>query len=411
MPLTTPGPTLGVVGGGQLGRMLAEAAAPLGVDVVVSDPTPDAPAAPVARDQVVGDFDDEETVRELADRADFLTFEIELADPDLLERIAAETGTPVHPDPDTLRTIEDKLVQKRRLAEAGVPVPEFRAVDTAAELRAACEELGYPAMLKARMGGYDGRGNLPVGSPDDVEDAFAEIVDAAQGGSQDEPAGVAMVEEMVDFERELAVMGCQGAVEHGDGAADGTDAAPERDTFPVTETVHREEILRETLSPTRADEAVNERAREVALDVLDVMEGRGVYGIELFETADGEILLNEIAPRPHNSGHWTIEGCHTSQFEQHVRAVTGRPLGDTGRRAPTVSANILGGGESRRAATLHGEASIFETPRAHLHWYGKREVYRLRKMGHVTLVGEDHDAPADLLSTVASVRDDLSFAE
>jgi len=402
MPLTTPGPTLGVVGGGQLGRMLAEAAAPLGVEVVVSDPTPDAPASPVARDQVVGDFDDEETVRELADRADVITFEIELADPDLLERVAAETGTPVHPDPDTLRTIEDKLVQKRRLADAGVPVPEFRAVDSAEDLRAACEELGYPAMLKARMGGYDGRGNVPVESPDDVEDAFAEIVDAAQGGSRDDPAGVAMVEEMVDFERELAVMGCLGSETHG------TDG-PERDTFPVTETVHREEILRETVSPARADEAVRERAREVARDVLDVMEGRGVYGIELFETSDGDILLNEIAPRPHNSGHWTIEGCHTSQFEQHVRAVTGRPLGDTGRRAPTVSANILGDGEGRRRATLHGEGSIFETPRAHLHWYGKREVYPLRKMGHVTLVGEGDADPADLLPTVESVRDDLSF--
>jgi len=405
MPLTTPGPTLGVVGGGQLGRMLAEAAAPLGVEVVVSDPTPDAPASPVARDQVVGDFDDEETVRELAERSDYLTFEIELADPDLLERVSEETGTPVHPDPDTLRTIEDKLVQKRRLADAGVPVPAFRAVDSADELRAACEELGYPAMLKARMGGYDGRGNVPIESPDDVEAAFAEIVDAAQGGSQDDPAGVAMVEEMVDFERELAVMGCQGAVEHGDG----DERSPERDTFPVTETVHREEILRETVSPARADDAVRERARDVARDVLDVMQGRGVYGIELFETADGEILLNEIAPRPHNSGHWTIEGCHTSQFEQHVRAVTGRPLGDTGRRAPTVSANVLGGGDGRRQATLHGEESIFETPRAHLHWYGKREVYRLRKMGHVTLVGEDDADPSDLLSAVGSVRDDLSF--
>ncbi|WP_459192394.1 5-(carboxyamino)imidazole ribonucleotide synthase [Halosimplex sp. J119] len=403
MTLSSPAPTLGVVGGGQLGRMLAEAASPLGVEVVVSDPTPDAPAAPVARDQIVGDFDDREAVRELAERADVLTFEIELADPDMLEAVAEETDTPVHPHPETLRIIEDKLVQKRRLAEAGVPVPEFREVNSAEELREALDELGYPAMLKARKGGYDGRGNLPVESPEDVEEAFAEIVDAAQGGSQDDPSGVAMVEEMVDFERELAVMGCLGSAEHGEGDA------PERDTFPVTETIHREEILRETRSPAEADESVRERAREVALDVLDVMEGRGVYGIELFEAPDGEILLNEIAPRPHNSGHWTIEGCHTSQFEQHVRAVTGRPLGDTDRRAPTVSANILGDVDERQDAVLSGEDAVFDRPRAHLHWYGKREVYPLRKMGHVALVGKQGERTDRLLAAVRELRDELTF--
>ncbi|MFB6174092.1 MAG: 5-(carboxyamino)imidazole ribonucleotide synthase [Halobacteriales archaeon] len=402
MTLTSPGPTLGVVGGGQLGRMLAEAAAPLGVEVVVSDPTPDAPAAAVARDQVVGDFDDPETVRELAERADYLTLEIELADPDLLERVAEETGTPVHPDPETLRIIEDKLVQKRRLAEAGVPVPEFREVNSADDLRDALDDLGYPAMLKARKGGYDGRGNVPVESPKDVEEAFAEIVDAAQGGSLDDPAGVAMVEEMVPFKRELAVMGCLGSARNEEGTH-------ERATFPVTETVHREEILRETVAPARGSESVRQRAREVALDVLDVMEGRGVYGIELFQGPDDEILLNEIAPRPHNSGHWTIEGCHTSQFEQHVRAVTRRPLGTTGRRAPTVSANILGDVDERQDATLSGEETVFETPRAHLHWYGKREVYRLRKMGHVTLVGAGDATTDELLADVRGVRDQLTF--
>ncbi|MCU4798932.1 5-(carboxyamino)imidazole ribonucleotide synthase [Halobacteria archaeon HArc-gm2] len=395
MTLSTPGPTLGVVGGGQLGRMLGEAAAPLGVELVVTDPTPDPPAAPVVRDALVGEFDDEGTFRELAERADVLTYEIELADPDVLERVAEETGTPVHPDPETLRTIQDKLVQKRRLSEAGVPVPEFRQVDSADDLREACEELGYPAMLKAREGGYDGRGNVPVESPEDVEGAFAAI------------DGPAMVEEMVDFERELAVMGCRGA----DG---------ERDTFPVTETIHREEILRESVSPPRVDdgeagEAVLDHARDVVLDVLDAMDGRGVFGVELFETPDGEILLNEIAPRPHNSGHWTIEGCHTSQFEQHVRAVMGMALGTTERRAPTVSANVLGDVEERRPATLSGEESVLATPRAHLHWYGKHDVYELRKMGHVTLVGgddgDDESDTDDLLGEVRALRDELTFQQ
>jgi 5-(carboxyamino)imidazole ribonucleotide synthase len=383
MTHTAPGPTLGVVGGGQLGRMLGEAAAPLGVDVIVSDPTPDAPAAPVVSDQVVGDFDDESTLRELAERADYLTFEIELADPDVLERVGEEAGTPVHPHPDTLRTIQDKLVQKRRLREAGVPVPAFRAVDSAEDLRDALDDLGCPAMLKAREGGYDGRGNAPVRGPEDVEEAFAAI------------DGPAMVEEFVDFERELAVMGCLGA--------------DERDVFPVTETVHEEEILREMVAPARAPATVRERAHEVAGDVLDVMSGRGVFGIELFETSDGEILLNEIAPRPHNSGHWTIEGCHTSQFEQHVRAVTGTSLGTTEQRATAATVNILGDVSERQEATLYGLGEALATDALAVHWYGKREVYRLRKMGHLTLARADRDRDG-LLRAVRDVRGSLSFA-
>jgi 5-(carboxyamino)imidazole ribonucleotide synthase len=383
MPLTSPGTTVGVVGGGQLGRMLGEAAAPLGIELLVSDPTPDAPATPVVREQLVGSFDDQETFRELGERADYLTFEIELADPDALEAVQEATRTPVHPRPETLRIIQDKLVQKRRLSEAGVPVPEFRAVDSAEQLEAAMDELGYPAMLKAREGGYDGRGNVPVERPEDVESAFAAI------------DGPAMVEEFVDFERELAVMGCR-----GDG---------ERDTFPVTETIHEEEILRETVSPARTDQASLERAREVARDVLDVMSGRGVFGIELFETTDGEILLNEIAPRPHNSGHWTIEGCHTSQFEQHLRAVTGLPLGSTERRCPTASKNLLGDVVDRQQARLHGVEAALSRDRLAMHWYGKREVYRLRKMGHVTLAGENDSDTA--LDAVRDAVEPLTFVD
>jgi 5-(carboxyamino)imidazole ribonucleotide synthase len=382
MQLTSPGVTVGVVGGGQLGRMLGEAGSPLGIELIISDPTQECPASLVARDQVVGDFDDEETVYELGERADYLTFEIELADPDVLEAVEAETGTPVHPRPETLRIIQDKLVQKEELRAVGVPVPAFEAVDSADELREALDELGYPAMLKAREGGYDGRGNVLVETPEDVEEAFEAI------------QGPAMVEEFVDYDRELAVIGCK-----GDG---------ETDTFPVTETIHREEILRETVSPPRTDEETRERAREVATDILDVMDGRGVYGIELFERADGTILLNEIAPRPHNSGHWTIEGCHTSQFEQHLRAVTGLPLGSTERREPTALANVLGDVDERQEAALSGLEDVLQTDTVSLHWYGKREVYNLRKMGHISSVGTEPDS---VLSLVREVRDWLTFRE
>ena len=380
--LTSPGPTLGVVGGGQLGRMLGEAAGPLGVEVVVSDPTPDCPARPVVRDQVVGDFDDEATVRELAERADVLTYEIELADPGALRRVAEETGTPVHPDPATLRTIQDKLVQNRAFADAGIPLPEFRRVDDAGDLRAAGEELGWPVMLKARSGGYDGRGNFPVEGPDEAGTALEAL------------GGPALAEAFVEFERELAVIGVRGA--------------DDRRTFPVTETVHREEILRESVSPARTDEATRERAREVARDVLDEMDGRGVYGIELFEHG-GDILVNEVAPRPHNSGHWTIEGCHTSQFEGHVRAVLGWPLGSTDRRAPTVSANVLGDVDEPEPAELRNVRRALAEPRLALHWYGKREVRPLRKMGHLTTVAGRDEAVDDLLERTRAIRDDLTF--
>ncbi len=379
----TPAATVGVVGGGQLGRMMGEAAGPLGVELVVSDPTPDCPAAPLVREQIVGEFDDYDAIRELAERADVLTFEIELADPDEMQRVGEETDTPIHPDPDTLRTIQDKLVQNRALAEGGLPVPAFRGVETEAELLEAGEELGWPLMLKAREGGYDGRGNRPVEGPGEAAEALEEI------------GGAALAEELVDFERELAVMGAV-----GDG---------ETRAYPVTETIHEAEILRESVAPARIDDAVRSHAREVAFDVLDLLEGRGVYGIELFETRDGEILVNEIAPRPHNSGHWTIEGTNCSQFEQHVRAVLGWPLGDATLRSPAVAANLLGDVDGARPAELAGTEDILGTPEASLHWYGKREARPLRKMGHVTLVEEGSDREA-LLSKARELVDSVTFA-
>ena len=384
--LSTPGPTLGVVGGGQLGRMLAEAASPLGVDVVVLDPTPDCPASTPARDQVVAEFDDVDAIRDLADRSDTLTFEIELADQDALERIERDTGVPCHPKPATLDTIHDKLVQKRALADAGVPVPAFHAVDSPADVADALDDLGSPAMLKARTGGYDGRGNVPVDEDTDHAAALAEV-----GGE-----GNAMVESFVDYERELSVIGVKG---------DGELAA-----FPVGENVHREEILRETVVPARADTFVLEESREVAFDVLDRMDGRGVYGIELFEHEDGSVSVNEIAPRPHNSGHWTIEGAHVSQFEQHVRAVLGWPLGNTELRCPTAMANLLGDGDTTRDAEIGLLETVLDAPDAHLHWYGKRDTRPLRKMGHVTCIRTEDEPREELLERARTLRDGIDFA-
>jgi len=390
MSITLPGPTLGVVGGGQLGRMLAEAASPLGVDLVVLDPTPDCPASSVAADQIVADFDDADAVNELASRVDALTFEIELADPDVLAAASEEHGVPVQPDPGTLETIQDKLVQKEMLADAGIPVPEFVAVATAEGLERVVEEFGG-VMLKAREGGYDGRGNVPVETPE------------AAAAALDEVGSAAMAEEFLDFEREIAVMGLKGA----DG---------ETRTYPVTETVHREEILRESVTPARAGDAVVAEARSVARDVLEVLDGRGVFGIELFETRDGDVLVNEIAPRPHNSGHWTIEGARTSQFENHVRAVLGWPLGPTDLVAPAVTANVLGDVEETGPAVLRNVETVLDAPDADLHWYGKDDVYPLRKMCHLTVTDADADPDAvsaddrdALLDRARELRDGATF--
>ncbi|MFD1642271.1 5-(carboxyamino)imidazole ribonucleotide synthase [Halohasta litorea] len=385
MSVTLPGPTLGVVGGGQLGRMLGEAAAPLGVDLVVLDPTPECPASPVAREQIVGNFDDPDAIRELADVSDALTYEIELADPDVLAEVADEYDVPVNPDPGTLRTIQDKLVQKEALADAGIPVPDFIGIGGEKDLKLVVEELDG-VMLKAREGGYDGRGNTPVQDPEDAADALDELgVDT-------------MAESFVPFERELSVIGVKGADEVA--------------TYPVTETIHEEEILRASVSPARTDDETLDRAHRVATDVLEFLDGWGVYGIELFETEAGEILVNEIAPRPHNSGHWTIEGARTSQFENHIRAVLGWPLGPTELREPTVSVNILGDVDEPEEATLYNVDSILEEPNAHLHWYGKKQARPLRKMGHVTATDPDEDADRDvLLDHTESLRDGLTFVD
>ncbi len=384
MTTTLPGPTLGVVGGGQLGRMLGEAAAPLGVDLVVLDPTPACPASPVARRQIVGEFDDPAAVRELAEVSDALTFEIELADPELLEEVADEYGVPINPDPGTLRTIQDKLVQKEALADAGIPVPEFVGIGGEKDLKMVVDEL-EGVMLKARQGGYDGRGNTPVDDPSEAAEAL-------------EVLGVeTMAESFVPFERELSVIGIKGA----------NDVA----TYPVTETIHEDEILRASVSPARSDDNILERAQAVARDVLEFLDGWGVYGIELFETEAGNILVNEIAPRPHNSGHWTIEGARTSQFENHIRAVLGWPLGPTELREPTVSANILGDVAEPENATLYSVNSVLETANAHLHWYGKQQVRPLRKMGHITVTDPDDGDREALLEHTESLRDELTFVE
>ena len=378
-----PGGTIGVVGGGQLGRMLAEAAGPLGVTIDILDPTPHCPAAPFARNHLVAPFDDVDATEAVASRVDVLTYEIELADPDALAAVQETTGTPVHPHPDTLRMIQDKLRQNEALQDAGIPVPPFAAVDSAEAVRDVCAELGYPAMLKARRGGYDGRGNLPINGPAEVEEALAEV------GTD------AMIESFVDFEREISVIAVKGVDEEA--------------SYVPVENIHEAEILRETVVPARTSDDRLQRAQEVADEVLAVLDGRGVYGIELFEQPDGQIVVNEIAPRPHNSGHWTIEGAVTSQFEQHIRAILGHPLGSTDHRGATVTANLLGQGDHTGSVQVSGISELLAARDIHLHWYGKRESRPLRKMGHLTVTGPHVDDRGDLLATARGHAEQVSI--
>ncbi len=361
MPLTDNPKTVGVIGGGQLCRMMAESASPLGVEIVFLDPAPNAPARPVSRDQIVAEFDDPSGLRELIDRTDCITYDIELADPEMISSI--DPNVPVHPAPETLHMIEDKRRQKNRLQKHDIPVPRFRSVDSVADVQSAGEEFGYPLMLKSRTGGYDGRGNLRVDSETGIENAL------------DELEGSLMAEEFISYDRELSVIGAKNSTE--------------TTVYPVTETVHEEQILRHSVTPARTTDEIKQQARSVAKSVLAVMDGHGVYGIELFER-EGDILVNEIAPRPHNSGHWTIEGATTSQFEQHIRAVLDLPLGSTNLEHTSVTVNILGE-KGERPVRLEGVGPLLEEDGVHLHWYGKDTEWALRKLGHYTVTGTDPD--------------------
>jgi 5-(carboxyamino)imidazole ribonucleotide synthase len=349
------GPHVGIIGGGQLGRMATLAAHRLGVRVTVLDPTPGCPAAAVGADQVTAAFDDAEAVSELAAAVDVLTYEIELADPRLLEAV---TDTPVHPDPATLRIIQDKHTQNSHLEAAGIATPRWAPVETPAELAAARERFDG-CVLKARRGGYDGRGVILL---DDTWDDAAAI--AAIGGA-------AIAEEVVPFVRELSVIGVRGAA--------GIQ------TYHPSENIHHDGVLHGVVVPPRTDHAVIEAAIATASAVIESLEGRGVFGVELFETHAGEIVVNEVAPRPHNSGHWTIEAATCSQFANCIRAVLGWPTGATTLTHPVVMANLLADVPAPTPARLGGITPILQTPGARLHWYGKQQARPGRKMGHITL--------------------------
>ena len=347
-----PGATIGIVGGGQLGRMTALAAARLGYRCHVLTPEPDSPAAQVCAGATIGDYEDPAALRDFAAHADVVTFEFENVSAAGLELLASLK--PVRPGPSVLRISQDRLAEKRFLGDAGIATAPWRAVHDLAGLHAAAEALGLPAILKTTRLGYDGKGQALLRHADDLARAFAQL----------SPKPL-VLEGFVDFSCEVSVVVARGT--------DGAIAA-----FDTVENRHRDHILDMTFAPARIPERIAATAQATARQVAAALDLVGLLAVEMFVAADGRVLVNEIAPRPHNSGHWTIDACPASQFELHVRAVAGLALPPAVRHSDAVMKNLVGPAE----AALW--PAILATPGLIPHLYGKAEARPGRKMGHVT---------------------------
>ena len=349
-----PGATIGILGGGQLGRMLAAAASRLGFDIIILDPEPDAPAARVAARAIVGAYDDPEALKTLAASCDLVTYEFENVPAAAVAELA-RLGVPVAPGAKALEVAQDRIAEKTFLNANGCPTVAFAGAQTAAEAAKALAAIGAPALMKTRREGYDGKGQRWVEHAHEAEGAFE-----ALGGVP------VIVEAAAEFVRELSIVAARGA--------EGSTAI-----YPLVENHHENGILRRTLAPARVSQALADQAERIAARVLGGLDYQGVVGIELFEMADGRLLVNEIAPRVHNTGHWTLDGCEVDQFEQHIRAIAGWPLGPTAAVARVEMVNLLGDEVGAWARYAH-------EPETRLHLYGKREAKPGRKMGHINRV-------------------------
>jgi 5-(carboxyamino)imidazole ribonucleotide synthase len=371
-----PGATIGLMGSGQLGRMFAIAARRMGYRVHVFSPEMDTPAGQFADREVTGAYEDQSAVRNFAKGLDLLTFEFENIPRQTIDWCAAECE--VRPAGSILHTAQNRLREKDFLSTAGIPVASYRAVHSADELATALREIKTPAILKSAAFGYDGKGQRLIKEAGPVEEIW-----------RDRPGDELILERAIDFEKEVSVI-----------VARGPDGLMK--TFPVCENIHRNHILDITVVPARVPSEVEKSAADLARTIAEKMELIGLLAVEMFLQPDGNLLVNELAPRPHNSGHWTIEGCATSQFEQHLRAVCGLPLGSTAILRPCAMANLLGDlwqvGEPNWAAAL-------ETDGVHLHLYGKQHPRPRRKMGHLTALASSADAA---IEAVSQARDALA---
>ncbi|WP_091702644.1 5-(carboxyamino)imidazole ribonucleotide synthase [Anoxybacillus pushchinoensis] len=355
-----PGQTIGIIGGGQLGRMMAIAAKEMGFFVAVLDPTPQSPCAQVADIEIVASYSDEEALRHLAEVSDVVTYEFENIDADALNRLVEKGYVPQ--GSELLSITQHRWKEKRAVQSAGLPVAPYRLILEEEQLERAIEEIGIPAVLKTCRGGYDGKGQVVIRCLDDIHEARSLLT-----------YGECILDAWVPFVKELSIIVVR-------------SVSGEIKLFPVVENIHRDNILHQTIAPAQVSQKTIAQGEMYARRLAETFQLVGTLAIEMFLTEDGQLYVNELAPRPHNSGHYTINGCITSQFHQHIRAICNWPLGSTELLKPTIMVNILG---------EHVDAviqNISQFRDAHIHFYGKKEAKLKRKMGHVTWLADDVDA-------------------
>eukprot|EP00040_Diaphanoeca_grandis_P037342 m.242677 g.242677 ORF g.242677 m.242677 type:complete len:607 (-) comp33802_c1_seq3:123-1943(-) len=390
-----PHTRIGVLGGGQLGRMMAEAAHRLGLQLVALDPKGDTSPTGQVTKCLAGSFQDEAKIRELAAVTDVLTVEIEHVNAEILTTMASE-GVAIHPSGKTIHMIKDKFRQKEFLSQLGIAIGEYQVVATVADAESAGDSFGYPYMLKSRLLAYDGKGNAVVKSRDDLPSALKQLRPTYADDTTDL---MLYAEKWVPFTKELAIMVVRGS--------EGVDA------YPVVETRQLNSVCDTVVAPAQIPACVAADVRALALETVKHLDGRGIYGIEFFVTSDNRVLLNEIAPRPHNSGHYTMEACETDQFENHLRAVAGLPLGSCELQVGVAAMyNILGHATGDATQTYAPLMAALRVPGARVHSYGKQSltvgqlenVAPGRKLAHVTVV-----APtiAHLRTRLAAISPDL----
>jgi len=360
---------IGFLGAGQLARMSALQAFRYGMQVAVfSDRPENEPVQFMTPHSFTGSFEDVDSMVEFAKTCDIITLENEFIDSGILKELRERSGTPIFPSPESFELIENKLIEKQTFEKAGIPVTPYKLVRSTEDLKRFGDEYGWPYLLKSSKGGYDGYGNETIHNIEEAEKAFKQL-----GGDQNRDI---LAEAFVDFTHELAVQ----VARNETGFV----------VYPCCETVQENHICVAVLSPAPVPAKIQERAQQLAIAAVEAIDGRGIFAFEFFLTTTGEVLLNESAPRPHNSGHYTIEGAVTSQFENHVRAVCNMPLGSSGAVKPaTTMINLLG--THQRKAVVENAENALNQPNGHLHFYGKLQSKKGRKMAHYTLLGDDMD--------------------
>lgn len=364
-----PGSTIGILGGGQLGRMIILEGKKMGYRFITLDPSSDCPGSQVADRHIVAGFDDLEAARRLADSCDLITYEFENADDAVVKALEEEAFLPQ--GGELLRMTRHRIREKKALEEAGVPVAPYRVVRNREEFISGWKSLGFPCVLKTATGGYDGKGQWVFQSGAEAE-AFIEIEEGQEY----------ILEQWIPFDKEISVIAARSI--RGEVA-----------TFPPAWNIHRRQILHQSIVPAPVGAEVIERAEGLAQQIAEKLDVRGLIAVEMFLLRDGKLLVNELAPRPHNSGHYTWEACVTSQFEQQIRALCGLPLGSPRLLTPVVMTNILGEDVDR----VQAQMANFP-PQVKVHWYGKRESRPGRKMGHLTIVGETLEEVLKILGTL-----------